>query len=109
MDFQFGETITLNRRTVSGQDDYGNDIYTTEAVILPNIPVWPSVSTESVQGQDMVSSDLTAVLPAGTDVAAVDSVQVYGNAYEIVGEAGRYRSPLAGTELIEIRLRKVTG
>lgn len=109
MDFQFGETVTLNSRTVSGQDDYGNDVYTTEAVILPNVPVWPSASTEVTQGQDMVTSDLTAVLPSGTDVSAVDSVQVYGNTYEIVGEPGQYQNSFSGTSLIEIRLKRVTG
>lgn len=109
MGFEFGETIILNRRTVSGQDDYGNDIYTTEALSLSRVPVWPSASTESVQGQDMVASDLTAMLPAGTDVGAVDSVQVYGNDYEIVGDPSHYRNPFEGAELIEIRLRKVTG
>ena len=109
MPFQFGETITLNRPTVSGQDGYGNDVYTTTAETLANVPVWPATSTESVQGQDLVSADLTAVLPSGTDVAAVDSVLVYGDTYQIVGQPGRYRNPFSGTDLIEIQLRKVTG
>lgn len=109
MDFQFGETVTLNRQTVAGQDDYGNDVYTTVPVILANVPVWPSTSTEAVQGQDLVTSDLTAVLPSGTDVTAVDSVQVYGDNYEIVGQPGQYQNSFSGTELIQIQLKKVTG
>lgn len=109
MDFQFGETVVLNRRTVSGQDDYGNDIYTSTAETLLNVPVWPSSSAEVVQGQDMVTSDLTAVLPAGTDISSIDSVQVYGNKYEVVGEPGRYLNSFSGTALVETQLKRVTG
>lgn len=110
MTFAFGETVTLNQRAVTGQDADGNDIYANTPTVVANVPVWPRNSSELVQGQDTLIIGLYALLPAGTDVEAIDSVTVYGKDYSLDGEPGRYVSPFTGTSGgVQIALTRVTG
>jgi len=110
MTFAFGETVTLHRRSVTGQDSDGNDVYADATAVLTGVPVWPRSATELVQGQDTLITGLSALLPAGTDVSGVDKVTVYGDAYDIDGEPGHYRSPFTDLDPgILVNLTRVTG
>lgn len=95
--FPFGQSVVLHSRTVTGQDAYGNDVYTSTDTPLTNVPVWPRNASELVQGQDTLITGLWCVLPASVDVFAVDTLTVYDKTYKVDGEPGDFRaSPLTG-------------
>lgn len=110
MDFPYGETVTVVSRVVSDQDEYGNDIFTTTTTDYSNVPVWQTGSSESTQGADMVTSDLTIVLPVGADVSAIDKVQVSGADFEVAGSPWTPNSVWTGTQPgVIVQLKRVTG
>lgn len=106
----FGETVVLKTRSITGQDADGNDVYGTTTTTLEGVPVWPRNSSELVQGQDTLIVGLSALLPPGTNPAAIDAVTVYGQDYEIDGEPGRYRSPFTNTDPgVLVNLTRIAG
>lgn len=98
MTFPFGETVVLNRRTKTGVDSDGNDVYGITPTTLTKVPVWPRNASELVQGEDMLITGLSALLPPGTSVTGIDSVTVYGKNYEVDGEPGHYRNPFTNLD-----------
>lgn len=110
MPFTYGQTVTLVKRTVSGQDDFGNDQYAETLTPVSPCVVQPAGSNETIQFTDQVSTDLTIFLPYGTDIEAVDSVEVGGTRYDVMGDASVWVSPFSGhTAPIQIRVTRVTG
>lgn len=108
--FPFGQDVTLVTRTVGGRDRYGNDTFTTTSATFSNCPVWPRMSAETVQGEDLVVIGLVAIIPAGTVVAAKDAVQIGGLKYEVDGEPAVYVSPFTNLNPgVMLNLRRVTG
>lgn len=110
MTFPFGQDVTLVRRTVSGRDAYGNDVFTETQTAIPGCPVWPRSSTENVQAQDLTITGVAALLPAGTDVSAVDAVLIAGLKYEVDGEPAVFVSPFTNLAPgVQLNLKRVTG
>lgn len=110
MNFPHGKTVTLVTRSVTGQDAFGNDVYTESSSDVAQVPVWPRGATELVQGQDTTITGLSALLPEWTNVAAIDAVIVDGNRYEVDGEPGRFESPFTGLNPgVLVNLSRVAG
>lgn len=110
MSFPYGVTVTLIKRAVSGQDAYGNDVYSETPVPVYPCVVQPSGSTEFVQFTDQVSTDLAIFMPYETDVSPTDAVEYNGIRYEIQGDVSRWQSPFSGhTSPIQMRVSKVSG
>lgn len=113
MQFPFGETVTLHTSGLTLQDEDGNDVSDPDwdvTTTLTGVPVWPRNASELVQGQDTLITGLSALLPAGTVVTAIDSVDVYGQSYEIDGEPGIFQSPFTGTNPgVLVNLTRITG
>lgn len=113
--FRFGQTVVLHTRTKSGVDGDGNDVFSNTAATFTNVPVWPSdgngnSSNERLQGRDTVISGYSIFLPAGTDVQAVDYVEVNGGTFEVSGLPGIYLNPFTGTNPgVLVNVTKVTG
>ncbi len=108
--FPFGSTITIHRRTGSTAGRDGAQTYVTTPILIPGCAVWPRVSAETVQGQDLVITGITVFAPAGTVVLATDTVTVDGLTYNVVGDPGSYSSPLTGTRSgVEVQLLRATG
>lgn len=108
--FPYGQTVTLIRRTVSGRDELGNDVYSESPEPIPQAVVAPAGSTEFTQFTDQVTASLTVFLPYGTEVSATDAVEIAGQRYEIQGEPSAWRSPFSGsTSPIQLQLTRVTG
>ena len=109
MDFPFGETITLVRRTVTGQNGDGNDVY-GETLTDVSGAFDPAVGFERTQGMDQVESQPQVYLPAGTVVASVDAVIVRGLRFEVDGTANVWNSPFTGWSAgVAVPLKRVTG
>lgn len=111
MSFPYGTTVTLVRRVLlPAKDAYGNDQWSTTQTPLTGCAVWPTGSVERQQGQDVVTTGLTALLPAGTVVAATDKVTVAGLDYEVDGDPARFTDPFSNFDPgVEVRLKRVTG
>lgn len=108
--FPYGQTVTLIRRTVSGRDERGNDVYSESPSQVPQAVIAPAGSTEFIQFTDQVTTDITVFLPYGTEVSATDAVEIGGQRYEIQGEPSEWRSPFSGsTSPIQLRLSRITG
>lgn len=112
-----GEAVTIVRRTVSGQDAYGNDVYAETQIVVQGVALWLGSGTgggkaglEDIRGRDTVTIDLTAIMPPGTVVYATDRVLARGDLYEVVGTPVAWVSPLTGADGgVEAALRRVTG
>lgn len=107
-----GETVTFYTRTKSGLDGKGNDVYTTAPTDVAGCAVWPTGSTEQLQGQDTVAADLTVMVPAGAPVTvtAISKATVRGVDYEVTGTPGDWRSPFTRRRPgFEVRLTRITG
>lgn len=110
MNFNFGETVTLLRRQLTGRDMYGDDVYTDVETVLTNVPAWPTSTTENDQGAETVYSLVTVYLPPGTDIDSIDAVRVYGGRYEVRGQPHAFVSPFTGFNPgIPVALERVTG
>ena len=109
MTFPFGQSVSLVKRTKSGVDAFGNDVFTTTSTVVSGVFA-PGGSSEQIQGQDVIVSQPTVYLPAGTDVAAVDAIDINGDRFEVDGSPNDWRNPFTGWRpAVEVRLRRVTG
>ncbi|MGZ6806389.1 MAG: hypothetical protein ACXVGG_07115 [Mycobacteriaceae bacterium] len=107
MTFPFGQTVTLVKRVKSGQDAFGNDVYSTTTVAVSGAFA-PGGSSEQLQGQDVVITQPTVYLPAGTDVSAVDAIDVAGQRFEVDGSPNDWQNPFTGWRPgVEVKLRRV--
>ncbi|MGZ4518960.1 MAG: hypothetical protein ACXVXP_02965 [Mycobacteriaceae bacterium] len=106
----FGQTVTLQSRTVSGKDAYGNTTYSETETLLQNVPIWPAGSSELLQGQDILTDTLVALFPHGTVVSPTDRVLAYGRTYEVTGSPFDWVSPFTSTRAgVQVNLKVVTG
>lgn len=108
----FTVPVVLKTRVKSGEDNFGNDVFTETD--LPTQGVFaPGSSAELVQGQDVVTTQPTVYLPTGTDVSAIDALTVNGLQFEVDGAPMVWPPhPMTGWQpdySVEVRLRRVTG
>lgn len=105
-------TVTLITRTVTGRDADGNDVYGETSLSVPAVFA-PGGSSELVQGQDTVIYKPTVYLPAGTDVTAVDALEIGGQPFEVDGQPQDWSagSPTGWVPdfPIVVQLERVTG
>jgi hypothetical protein len=109
--FAAGETVSLLRRAVTGQDADGVDIYGTTTVTITNCVTYPRQSSEAVYGRDTVIVGRTLIAPYGTVINPVDRFTLAdGLTYEVDGVAGVWSSPFTGYQAgVEVALKRVTG
>lgn len=110
MGFPFGQTVTLQQRTVTGVDADGNDTYTATSTDVTGCAFNPGPSIETVQGQDMIVDTPTLYMPAGTVVSAYDRLVVAGVTYEVSGSPNFWKSPFSGWDPgVVVSLKGVSG
>jgi hypothetical protein len=108
--FAYAETMTLVKRSVSGQDDYGNDIYDETPITVDQCVFQPAGSSEGLIFADQVSTSDTIFMPYGTDVSALDAIDFDGERYEVTGDVSSWESPFSGrTSPIRVAVTRVTG
>lgn len=102
--------VTLRRRTVEGQDEYGNDQWVTVTIPVDGCVVHPRISgAESVEVGAQVVAGAWLYAPAGTPIDADDAIEVEGITYEVDGEPGLWRTLHGTPSLQQVALRRVTG
>jgi len=108
--FPYGVNMTLIKRTVSGQDSYGNDVYAETPRVIGNCVFQPAGSTENLAFTDQVNTSDVIFMPFGTPVGPLDAIEYQGVRYEVVGEVSSWVSPFSGrTSPIRINVSKITG
>jgi hypothetical protein len=107
--FPYGQQITLITRTRSGQDTYGNDIYTESSTVVTGA-FNPGTSVELVQGQDLLTVQPTIYLPPDVQPQAIDAVEVDGLRFDVDGDTNVWQSPFTGWQPGNVvKLKRVTG
>lgn len=109
--FPYAQTITLVRRVLApGKDSFGNDAYTDVPVQISNCVVQPAGSNETIDFNDVVSTDITVFVPYDADVSPLDALIINGTKYEVQGVPQQWRSPFSGrTSPTQVRATEVTG
>lgn len=88
----FGQAIVLVKRVKTGTDEFGDAVYTdTTTTVLGGFS-----PGGSVEANDQTVTQPTVYLPAGTDVAWLDAVQVGATTYEVDGSPNEWIHPLTG-------------
>lgn len=105
----FGTTVTATVIRQAATDQFGDPVGSPATHDIPGCVTWPAPGTENTDHADTVVATRTMAAPADADVVATDRVAVEGATWEVVGDPERYRNPFTAAELIEVRLRKVTG
>jgi hypothetical protein len=107
--FPFGQPIVLVRRVKAAPDVLGNDTWTTTTSTVSGA-FNPGTSVELVQGEDILTTQPTVMLPPGTLVEAIDAVQVDGLTYEVDGSPNSPVNPFTGWRPgVVVKLKRVTG
>jgi len=94
--FNNGVTVTLVRKTVTGQDEFGNDVYTSTNVDVWPCSVQPAASREVLAFADQITAQITVFFPSNADITYVDAIIWNGNQYEITGVPDQWQSPFSG-------------
>jgi hypothetical protein len=93
----YGQTVTLLHRTVTGQDQFGNDVYESTSETVNNVSIQPGSHTERTGSfADQATTSLQMFLPWGTSIAYLDAIVWNGDTYEISGEPAAHQSPFSG-------------
>ncbi|MFC0546929.1 hypothetical protein [Kutzneria chonburiensis] len=103
------QTVTLVRRVRAGTDDYGEDVFTTERVMVEGCSFQPVSSAEQLGTADRVVTRYRLFAPPGTDLDAVDAVEVAGQSWEVDGDAENWPDLAGAAHHVECYLRKVEG
>lgn len=110
MTYPFGPTTTWVQRIKSGTDSLGNDVWTTTETDVKAQWFDPGISSELVQGQDVVTTQPSVGYPPGTAVQAIDAIRIDGVTYEVDGSPNAYQNAITGRNYgVVVKLRVVTG
>jgi hypothetical protein len=96
------DTVTILRgrtRNTSG-DLTGSDTGTT----VTGCSVQPVSATESTDRGELLVTNATAYLPAGTDILATDRVQWLGDVYAVNGPPAVWRDELGNVDHVQAQL-----
>jgi hypothetical protein len=110
VNFPHGSTVTVIRRTLTGRDVKGNDVYSEARQDVGNCSVQGGASTEVAIGTEQITSDVVVYMPEGIELDALDVLEIDGLRYEIQGEPSHYQSSFTGTiGPVQIRANRMTG
>jgi hypothetical protein len=105
-----GEPVTLHTRSSNSLNALGIEQSTYVDAVILGCAYDPGGSTELVQGQDIVVTQPTVYLPAGSTVGPIDQVTVRGTRYEVDGSPNDWRNPFTGVAVgVVVKLKAVTG
>ena len=109
--FAAGQTVTFISRSVTGTDEYGNDVYGEVTHVVGGCGISPGNSSEDIQGTASVLSDVILHAPLSAQIGLFDAVILPdGRRYRLTGTPNTWQSPFTGTKsFIEIPLQVVTG
>lgn len=104
------QTVTIQRRSATGTDDYGNEVPGTTSSVTTVGYVEQAVAEEITVDRETYVTDWRVFLPAGTAIDGSDRVVHGAKVFEVVGSPHEVWNPR--TQIIhhiEARAREVTG
>ena len=105
-----GSVITVLHQIVTGQDEYGNDVFSTVSEVVQGCAISPGPTSEDFGATLEVFSTATLHVPAGTNIGFPDQVAFGGAIYQVDGTPIGWVSPFTGTgSMIEVKVRLVSG
>jgi hypothetical protein len=105
-----GATVTLVRRSVSGQDEFGNDVYSETTEDVGSCSIQQGSSRETLSFTDQVVTGVILFIPYGTDLTYLDAFIYNGVKFEVSGDPDVWQSPWSGnTAPIRVYGTKVKG
>jgi hypothetical protein len=108
--FPYGVTVTLVKRTLSGQDANGNDVYSEKSYQVPNTVFVPAGASENLVFTDQTNTTETFYMPWGTDVNPYDAIIFQGVEYEVQGVPSLWVSPFSGRPSpVRVNAIKISG
>jgi hypothetical protein len=104
----FTHQVTIRDRVLDGEDEYGNDVYTT---VERTSPAWwePRTSGEQTDARVQVTSGYWVYLPDGEPLTASSQVELYGAWYEVEGEPGWQPGGFTVDGFVKAAVTLVTG
>lgn len=92
-----GETITIRRRAVAGEDSQGNPTYAVTTITVEGCAFAPNSSDEdsTTFGTRAITGG-TVYDPSGTDFLPSDELVIRGKIYAVDGETGQWINPYTG-------------
>jgi len=105
----FGNTIEVTVLRPAATDQFGDPTGDPTESTVAGCVMWLDEGSEDTDHADTVTGLAVLVAPPGTDLRAIDQVQVSGQTWEVIGDPLARRSPFTSAQLVQARLRKVTG
>lgn len=110
MPFPSGVTVTLVRKTKSGEDRWHNSTYDTTSEVISGVVWVPMQTSESTQGAEQVIGNGQFYLPVGTVLDSLSEILFDGKTYQVQGDPEQWTSPFSGTRTpVRVNVREVTG
>lgn len=96
------DTVTVLRGR--SRDDFGNLQGEDTGTDVTGCSVQPASASESTDRGELLITNATAYLPAGTDILATDRVQWLGTVYEVDGPPARWRDETGNEDHVQAQL-----
>lgn len=104
------EPVFIHRRTANGVDEYGNETFTTEEILVRDALFAYSGSAEAEDvNRNMIDYSLTLYLPHGTLVEDGDIFEIRETMWEMDGVAQTYPVAVGLEAGVVVRVRKRRG
>lgn len=108
MTFPLGaDTVTIQRG--AARDRFGDRTGTDTGTQVTGCSVQPTSAVEQTDRGDLLVTNLTVFLPAGTDVLATDRISWGGKTWEVDGDPARWRDETGTEDHVQAQLKLVQG
>lgn len=104
----FAEPVTLHRRTRSGQDSDGNDLW-VDADVSAKAAIWPLEATEVTDAQDTAITRVNIAFKPPVSLSVTDEITARGHRWKVDGVPDDFHSPITSTDVETAVLKRVTG
>lgn len=95
---------TVTRLRGLSRDNWGDPSGTAAELDITGCSVQPVSASESTDRGELLVTNLTAYLPAGTDILATDRVQWLGSTYAVNGKPAVWRDELGNVDHVQVQL-----
>lgn len=108
--FRGSETVTIQRRSATSTDGYGNKSYSTTNIVVKNCMIGFGESSEPVDAAaDPVNTSLTIYMPNGTQIQPGDVFLIRGTKFVKDGEQQDWVAPFDFNVGVVVKVRKRNG